>query len=423
VTPPPPLRLAWLEPTGEDARPWSPFRETGSLSRLLFGSCTLGDRLAWAAGLEGGGTSGGNAEGPLLLLNPRFVPDARLPVAELLRILEETGGPVPLYASPSEGEGEKSPGQPTTPGAFLVGWLLPEWSPPAAPTDASPEPVASPVPRLSGILLASPWDLMVRNPARITRDLAGALPAQGRPLTLPPPGVDVLGSWPVTVGEGVTLDPQVILDAREGPIHMGDGVEVRGQTRIEGPAWIGEGSRLLGGVLSAVSAGPVCRLRGEVASSVLGGWCNKAHDGYLGHAVLGSWVNLGAFTTNSDLKNTYGTVRVPLDAGTEVDSGQIKVGVLLGDHVKTGIGTLLNTGTVVGAGSTLFAGGERPPRWVPPFSWGSGRSLVPTRLEAFLEVAGRAMARRDRSLAAAEEEALRALWSATHAEGGEGGGP
>jgi UDP-N-acetylglucosamine diphosphorylase / glucose-1-phosphate thymidylyltransferase / UDP-N-acetylgalactosamine diphosphorylase / glucosamine-1-phosphate N-acetyltransferase / galactosamine-1-phosphate N-acetyltransferase len=217
--------------------------------------------------------------------------------------------------------------------------------------------------------------------------------------------------------------PPVVLDAREGPIHLAEGVEVQALTRLEGPAWIGPGTRLQGGIFSSLSAGPVCRLRGEIEASVLNGWCNKAHDGYLGHAVLGRWVNLGALTTNSDLKNTYGTVRVPISASGTVDTGLIKIGVLLGDHVKTGIGTLLNTGTVVGTGSTLFAGGGLPPRWVPPFSWGAGGTLVPYRLEAFLDVAERAMARRERVLEADERQALAALWHAVHGEGASGSGP
>lgn len=172
--------------------------------------------------------------------------------------------------------------------------------------------------------------------------------------------------------------------------------------------------------MGRLSCGPVCKLHGEIDSSVILGYTNKAHDGYLGHALVGRWVNLGAFTTNSDLKNTYGTVRLSLPTSevdpeeepgplSEVDTGLEKVGVFLGDHVKTGIGTLLNTGTVVGAGSTLFAG-PMAPRWVRPFSWGHGESLGVCRKEAFLTTARRMMGRRDLTLTPGMERLLSRLW-------------
>jgi UDP-N-acetylglucosamine diphosphorylase/glucosamine-1-phosphate N-acetyltransferase len=148
-----------------------------------------------------------------------------------------------------------------------------------------------------------------------------------------------------------------------------------------------------------------------VEESVILAYSNKAHDGFLGHAYVGRWVNLGAFTTNSDLKNNYGTVRVGAADGP-METGLMKVGCFLGDHVKTGIGTYLNTGTVVGAGSNVF-GGAMPPTWIPPFSWGSGRELVEYRLEAFLEVAARVMERREVELDSGTTDVLRKAWEAT----------
>ena len=162
------------------------------------------------------------------------------------------------------------------------------------------------------------------------------------------------------------------------------------------PSWASYvfGSLLItfGGPVGFSSIGPVCKVRGEIDTSVLVGYCNKAHDGYLGHALLGRWVNLGALTTNSDLKNNYSSVRLRLGTD-EIDSGLIKVGAFLGDHVKTGIGTLLNTGAVVGAGSNLF-GGRMPPKYVPPFSWGEGDQLEEYRVDKFLATAEIAMRRR-----------------------------
>ena len=119
-------------------------------------------------------------------------------------------------------------------------------------------------------------------------------------------------------------------------------------------------------------------------------------------------MNLGAETTNSDLKNNYGTIRMHTPSGV-VDTGMIKMGSLLGDHVKTGIGLLLNTGTVVGAGSNLF-GSAMPPTYVPPFSWGSGDDLVEFRMDKFLEVAERAMGRRDVKLSDQGRDLLEHAW-------------
>jgi len=221
-------------------------------------------------------------------------------------------------------------------------------------------------------------------------------------------GCHILGDGLISLGSGVEVEPGSVFDVTDGPIRLADGVVVRTQTRLAGPAYVGPGSTVLGGSLSRVTIGPVCKIRGEMESSVILGYSNKAHDGFIGHAYLGRWVNLGASTTNSDLKNDYGPVRVGGPRGP-IDTGLLKVGCILGDHVKTGIGTLFNTGTVVGAGSNLF-GGRMAPSFVPPFSWGSGGDLTEFRLEKFLEVAARSMARRGSELDEGMESVLRHAW-------------
>jgi UDP-N-acetylglucosamine diphosphorylase/glucosamine-1-phosphate N-acetyltransferase len=220
----------------------------------------------------------------------------------------------------------------------------------------------------------------------------------------------------VILGEGVAVEPGVVLDTSAGPIWLDDGASVRAFTRLAGPAYVGRGSCVLGGSLEACSIGPVCRIRGEFVESVALAYVNKAHDGHIGHAYLGAWVNLGAETTNSDLKNNYGTVRLWTPEG-DADTGEIKMGCLLGDHVKTGIGLLLNTGTVVGAGSNLY-GAAMPPKYVPPFSWGTGDELTTYRADKFLEVAERAMARRDVTLSAGTREQLGRAWERAHPDQG-----
>lgn len=182
-------------------------------------------------------------------------------------------------------------------------------------------------------------------------------------------------------------------------------------TRISGPTFVGPGSHLLGGHFQGVSIGPACKVRGEVVNSVLLGYSNKAHDGYLGHSYTGKWVNLGALTTNSDLKNNYSTVRVPTVRG-KVDTGLIKMGCMIGDHVKTGIGTLLATGSVIGAGSNLF-GGLLSPQYVPPFTWGSINKLEEYHLDRFLKVVERSMGRRDMPLLDETRTLLENAWKKT----------
>ena len=113
----------------------------------------------------------------------------------------------------------------------------------------------------------------------------------------------------------------------------------------------------------------MCRLGGEVEGSIIQGYSNKYHDGFLGHAYVGQWVNLGAMTTNSDLKNDYSNVSVVLDGRTPVNTGSTKVGSLIGDHAKTSIGTLLNTGAYVGAMALLVADGRLLPKFIPSFAW------------------------------------------------------
>ncbi|MEJ2541919.1 MAG: hypothetical protein P8188_18455, partial [Gemmatimonadota bacterium] len=271
-----------------------------------------------------------------------------------------------------------------------------------------PPPPEARVREARGWLLGWPWELVSRNAEALTEDLLHLYGAEG----VGPGAADRVGDGPVTMAAGASVGPGVILDTRDGPVRLEDGVQVQGPARLTGPLHLGPGCRVFGGHLSRLSAGPVCKLRGEIDTSVLLGFVNKAHDGYLGHALAGRWVNLGALTTNSDLKNDYGPVRVELPSGT-VDTGLAKVGVFLGDHVKTGIGTVLNTGSVVGAGTNVFGGGM-PPKSLPPFSWAGNGRVVPFRWEKFLQVAQVVTARRDQAWTPGNEAILRALWERTH---------
>ena len=221
----------------------------------------------------------------------------------------------------------------------------------------------------------------------------------------------------VYIGEGAEIHPYVVIDTRNGPVIVDRGTEVHPFTRIEGPSYIGPNCTLLGAkIREGCSFGPVCRIGGEVEESIVQGYSNKYHDGFLGHAYVGEWVNLGALTTNSDLKNDYSTVQVYLK-GKLVDTGELKVGSFIGDHTKTSIGTLLNTGTTIGIMCNIVGVGALPPKYVPPFSlFVNGKITKGLGFKALLETARTSMSRRKIELSAEEEHLLRAIYEATKEE-------
>jgi UDP-N-acetylglucosamine diphosphorylase/glucosamine-1-phosphate N-acetyltransferase len=186
----------------------------------------------------------------------------------------------------------------------------------------------------------------------------------------------------------------VYIDDSSGPVIIDDGAKVEPRTLIQGPAYIGKGTVLMGGIIrEGCSLGPVCKVGGELEKSIIMGYTNKCHEGFIGHAYLGEWVNLGALTTNSDLKNNYGEIKVSIK-GKMHDTESIKVGSFIGDHTKTGIGTLLNTGIVIGFGNNLYGGGLFAEKEIGHFKWGTPGNLTEYRLEKAMEVAKAAMARR-----------------------------
>ncbi len=232
------------------------------------------------------------------------------------------------------------------------------------------------------------------------------------PLVRMPPGVTLLGGARVSVGEGAILDPGTTLDARGGPITILPGAKVSFCTWLKGPAAVGSGTELLGGTVGpCVAFGPRCRIRGEVSETFVQGHSNKAHDGFIGHSVLAEWVNLGALTTCSDLKNNYSEVRLEFD-GRTVSTGMNKLGVFVADHAKTAIGTLLSTGTVVGVAANVFGGIGLSPKYVPMFSWGVSdeRGKKTYDLERCIATARTAMARRSVDLDASYERLMRRIF-------------
>ncbi len=233
-----------------------------------------------------------------------------------------------------------------------------------------------------------------------------------QPLTEPGSGVHLLGEASgcrVLVGEGVSLGPGTALDVTHGDIILESGVKVAPSCTLEGPLCIGAGSTVKAGatIYGESSFGVVNKISGEIGESTFGDFANKQHDGFIGHAVLGSWINLGAMTTCSDLKNNYGPIRVDLGAGA-VDSGRQFVGLLMGDHAKTAIGTLFNTGTSVGFATNIFGGGM-PPKCVGNFQWGGQAGCPLYGVDRALETARIVMSRRGCTLTEAHENLFRLL--------------
>lgn len=389
----------------EIARGWAPFSLTRPAGELRFGTMTMRRRAERLFGARctrhlGAAHLAGFSEGEA----PPVAGYADAP-GEGDRLFLSSRA-VPVWGSGHVWHARRGGAGPVLVDGEVAGWFAPEGAePPGAAFLASPPSMVdrTGAVELEGRMVREVWELMSGTPAQVADDVAALFPdAPAPPL---PDGVHRSGSHPLVMGVGARVEPCAVLDTTAGPIWLDEGSTVRAFTRLAGPAYVGRESTVLGGTLESVSIGDVCRIRGEFAESVCLGWVNKAHDGHMGHAYLGAWVNLGAETTNSDLKNDYGTVRLWTPEG-ERDTGSIKVGCFLGDHVKTGIGLLLNTGTVVGAGSNLY-GATLPPKHVPPFSWGTGDELVEYRVDRFVEVARRAMSRRRVELTPDAEAQLR----------------
>jgi UDP-N-acetylglucosamine diphosphorylase/glucosamine-1-phosphate N-acetyltransferase len=256
-----------------------------------------------------------------------------------------------------------------------------------------------PVRSVGGEWIHYPWDLVEHNPAEIERDFAAP--------TLSP---SAESAAPVVVGPrdrlwiapSAKVEPLSFLDTTGGPIVIEPEAVVSAFSRLEGPCCIGARSQVFGAKIRAgTTLGPQCRVGGEVEASILHGYANKYHEGFLGHSYVGEWVNLGAGTHNSDLRNDYGEITITV-RGERIPTGLTKVGCFLGDHTKTGLGTLLNTGTSVGAFCNLLPAGRFAPKYVPSFlSWWNGVLCEAFTLEQLLTTAEVAMKRRGVPLSAA----------------------
>ena len=239
-----------------------------------------------------------------------------------------------------------------------------------------------------------PWDIFKNNDAAIREDFE--LLTEGRISQPIPASVNTIASENIFIEEGAKLE-FVTLNASTGPIYIGKNSEIMENSVIRGPFALCEEAQVKLGtkVYGATTVGPHSRIGGEVNNSVLFGYSNKGHDGFLGNSVLGEWCNLGADTNNSNLKNNYEEVKLwSYEKEGFVKTGLQFCGLIMGDHSKCGINTMFNTGTVVGVSANIFGSGF-PRNFVPSFSWGGASGFTTYITKKAFETARIVMSRRN----------------------------
>ncbi|MFN1834697.1 putative sugar nucleotidyl transferase [Balneola sp. MJW-20] len=214
------------------------------------------------------------------------------------------------------------------------------------------------------------WDLLVHNEDEIVNDIKILNPHSADPKNYPEDLI-IKGKENCFIGNNVSIEPGVIIMAEEGPVYIGDDATIEAGAILKGPVSIGAGSvvKMKARIYGGTSIGPVCKVAGEISGSIFHSYSNKAHEGYVGDSILGQWCNLGADTNTSNLKNNYSPVRIKdWVTGEDTETGQQFLGTIMGDHSKTAINTMLNTGTICGVSSNIFTSGF-PPKFIPSFSW------------------------------------------------------
>jgi UDP-N-acetylglucosamine diphosphorylase/glucosamine-1-phosphate N-acetyltransferase len=257
-----------------------------------------------------------------------------------------------------------------------------------------------------------PWDIFSGNGSALEADFE--MLTRDRDSAELPAGNRVLGTGKLFIEQGARVECAV-LNTGSGPIYIGKDAEVMEGSLVRGPFALCEGSTLKLGakVYGPTSIGPFSKVGGEVNNSIIQGYSNKAHDGFLGNSVLGEWCNIGADSDNSNLKNNYSTVRLwNYREEKFISSGLIFCGLIMGDHSKCGINTMFNTGTVVGVSANIFGTGF-PRNFIPSFSWGGPQGFITYRLDKALEVASEVMKRRNVKLDDMETEILSEVFRMT----------
>jgi UDP-N-acetylglucosamine diphosphorylase/glucosamine-1-phosphate N-acetyltransferase len=298
--------------------------------------------------------------------------------------------------------------------AYMIVPAQPGWHASSSFRDELHKRSASGLPHspAAGFVVQYLWELIERNARQLCDDLVWfreRFERHGRPSQLAVAGPEDS----LVVAPGARLEPFCFADTTNGPVLIDEGAVIHAFSRLQGPCYLGPSAWVVGGKVSGSTLGPQTRVGGEVEASIFQGFANKYHDGFIGHSYVGEWVNLAAGTQISDLRNDYAAVRMRV-GGNEIDTGLTKIGALLGDHAKTGLSALLNTGSTVGAFAQLLASGSLLPRTVPSFCTCHGGRLTerPDLTELF-RTAQLAMRRRGQELTVPLRELYAAVFRQT----------
>lgn len=252
-----------------------------------------------------------------------------------------------------------------------------------------------------------PWDLTRYNSGMIQKDFIH-IKKQLKKLMFPPlpENVAVLNGRNLIIGKYAEIQPFVTLDCTEGPIIIGDSVKIEAGAYIQGPVSIGDDCLISANtkIYKNTTLGTTCKVGGEISHSIMHGFSNKRHSGFLGNSYLGEWVNLGAGTNISNMKNNYNTISVQLN-GKMVDTNTQFIGLFMGDHSRSAIGTQFNTATFVGVGCNVFGKGLTPKHF-QDFTWGGIDRSDVYNFQKFINNAYRMMIRREKELGKEELELL-----------------
>ena len=263
------------------------------------------------------------------------------------------------------------------------------------------------------VLFRYPWDLVGQNFDAISNQLSNRK-RSSKSLNLPN---NIVGSTDMfTMDDDVSIECGAVFDTRLGPIHISSATEVQAHTRISGPAYIGKGTLLKSALIgSGTTIGDFSKVSGEVEATILSKHSNKFHDGFLGDSYVGEWVNIGASTTTSNLKNTYGTIKIKV-GGVKIDTKRIKVGAYLADNSKTAVGTYLYSGSRIGVGSHVHGYVLEDVPSFTMYAKSLGGSISEGYLESVIETQKRMMKRRNVKQTREDVQLLRKIFELTRCD-------
>ncbi len=271
------------------------------------------------------------------------------------------------------------------------------------------------VKKVNARLIQYPWDLIHFNKDQITSDFTSYIKDESVRENKYN-GVHMIMDSQIFAGKNTVIKPGCVLDAENGPIFIGDNVIISPNSVIEGPAYIGNNVviQALSKIHAGSNIGKVCKIGGEITNTIFQDYTNKQHDGFIGDSYIGSWVNLGADTINSNLTNTYGTVKVQL-FDKIIDTGQTFLGMIMGDHTKTAINTKFTTGSIIGFACNILLT-RTPPKFIPSFTWYSDNVTRAYDIQRELQVAKRMMARRNKKMTRNGEKVFKTIFTLTETE-------